>query len=145
MWVELTHKPPRVPLHRFVAKLAGPDPHEPVKLDGPNLAVSDLARLGRVGDQIDELFELAGLDEYLDLDLRYELHLVLGATEDLALSALAAVALDLGNGEAEYTGVAEGLFHLFELEGFDDGGDQVRHVVLLARSATDPTVTGSSM
>ena len=50
---------------------------------------------------VDDLVDLGGLDEHLDLDLGDEVDLVLGPPERLGLAALAAVALDFGDGEAE--------------------------------------------
>ena len=55
--------------------------------------------------------------------------------ERLGLAALAAVALDLADGEAEDAGAAQRLLHFFELERFDDCGHEMGHAVLLADGA----------
>ena len=74
------------------------------------------------------------VDEHLDLDLRDELDLVLVAAERLGLAALAAVALDLADGEAEDAGAPQRLLHLFELERLDDCGDEMSHACLSWRN-----------
>src|SRR5262249_30356044 len=119
--------------HRVVPEFARADPHEALEVDGPDLAVADLARPGGVGDEIDDLVGLARVDDDLDLYLGNELGLVLGAAEDLRLAALAPEALDLGDREAADTGGPQGLFDVLQLEGLDDGGDQVGHGSLLLR------------
>ncbi len=84
----LTCRPAGDPSDGFVPELAGADPHQPVEVDGPDLAVTDLPGAGRLGDQVDDLVGLAGVDEDLDLDLGHELRLVLRPTEHLGLAAL---------------------------------------------------------
>src|SRR5258708_709258 len=96
-------------------------PREGAVSDG---VVTLLAGTGRRRDQVDDLVHLAGFYQHLDLDLGDELHLVLRAPERLRLAALAPVTLDLADGEADQAGPAQGLLHLLELEGLDDGGDQ---------------------
>ena len=57
------------------------------------------------------------VDEHLDLHLGHELDLVLRAPERLGLAALAAVALDLADGEAEDAGAASASFTSSSLNG----------------------------
>ena len=63
------------------------------------------------------------LDHHLDLHLRQEVDHVLGAAVQLGVALLPAEALDLGHRQARHADVGQGLAHLFELEGLDDGGD----------------------
>ena len=67
----------------------------------------------------------------------HELDLVLVASERLGLAALAAVALDLADGEAEDAGAPQRFLHLLELERFDDCGHEMSHAVLLAECDAD--------
>ena len=80
---------------------------------------------------------VAALDEDLELDLRDEVDLVLRPPERLALAALAAEALDLGDGEAEGAAGLEGVLHLLELVRLDHRGDELDLMELLEWSGTD--------
>src|SRR5437899_9188968 len=81
---------PRSPGQRVGAHLAGTDPHHTVDLAYPELPVADLPRPRRFHDRVDDALDVAVVDDHLDLDLRHEVHLVLRAAVDLAVSPLAA-------------------------------------------------------
>ena len=85
----------------------------------------------RVADDLDHLVDVAGLGEHLDHDLRNEVDLVLVAAEGLGLAALAAVSLDLDDGEAEDAGAAKRFLDLFEFERLDDCGHEMSHALVL--------------
>src|SRR4029077_2456879 len=101
----------------------------------PDLSVADLAGPRRGSDEVDDLVGVGGLDQDLELHLRDEVDLVLRPPEGLGLAALTAVPLDLAHGEAEDAGPPQGLLHLLQLEGLDDGGDEIRHDEPPARPA----------
>ena len=88
------------------------------------LAVTDLAGSCRVGDGLDDLLGDVVVDGQFDLGLRQEVDDVLGAAVQLRVAALAPEALDLGDGDALYADVGDGLADVVELEGLDDRGDQ---------------------
>src|SRR3954470_23720482 len=64
--------PPRALLQGVRPALSGAHPHH--RLDGncPDLAVTDLARLRRLHDDVDHAVGVTVLDEHLDADLRHE-------------------------------------------------------------------------
>src|SRR5262245_6463033 len=111
-----------------VALLARAHAGHAVEGHAPDLAVADLPGAGRHRADVDDLLGLDRRDDDLEPDLGDELDGVLGAPEDLALAALAAVALQLADREAEHPRVAERFLHLLELVGLDDGGHEMGHV-----------------
>src|SRR5690349_3383070 len=122
--------PPRAPCSNgVVADLAGADPLQPVEAVGPDLPVADLAGLGGAGDDLDRLVRVGRVDDQLDLDLGDEVDLVLRAPEGLGLAALAAVALDLTDGEAHEPGALDGELDVVQLERLDDCGHEMWHVL----------------
>src|SRR6185312_11872848 len=107
---------------------AGADAHGVVEAEDENLAVADLAGLGGARDGRDHLVGLVGGDRDLDLDLRQEAHRVFGATIDFRVALLAPVALDLGDSQSLHAERGQGVTDLVELEGFDDGHDDLHGV-----------------
>ena len=103
-----TAKPPPTPTlttgasDGFIAQLAGADPHQPVQVDGPDLAVADLAGAGRRGDQVDDLVRPGWLSTSTSI-------LTLGTNSILysdprnisVLPPWRPIALDLGDGEPD--------------------------------------------
>ncbi len=59
--------------------------------------------------------------------------MVLGATVDFGLSLLTAEPLHLTDGQTLHAQRREGLAHVVELEGLDDGYDQLHVAALLPR------------
>jgi hypothetical protein len=57
--------------------------------------------------------------------LGQEVHGVFRAAVDFSVALLPAVALDLGDGHTVEADRREGVAHLFELEGLDDGDDEL--------------------
>src|SRR3954447_15630133 len=118
-------------LEGFGPDLSGADPHAPVDVDGPDLAVADLPGTGRGGDDVDHLVHVGRLDEHLDLDLGDEADLVLAPSERLGLAALTPVALHLRDRHADDPGSSEGVLDLLQLERFHNRCNEVNHAVSL--------------
>src|SRR4051812_28859654 len=72
-------------LQRCGVGLAGADAHGLVERDNEDLAVTDLAGLGRAGDRLNDPVDQGGIDCHLDLHLGQEVHCVLGAAVDLGV------------------------------------------------------------
>src|SRR6476619_6538309 len=66
--------------------LTGADAHGLIEVEHEDLAVADLAGLGRSGDGADDLVDLLVFDADLDLDLRQKAHGVFGAAVDLGVA-----------------------------------------------------------
>jgi len=92
-------------------------------LDGRNedLAVADLAGLGRLRDGFDDLVDVASACDDLDLHFRQEAHGVFRTPIDFGVALLPAVAFDLGDRHALNANVGQRRTDLFQLERFDDG------------------------
>src|SRR5262249_34329613 len=88
-----------------------------------DFSVSDAPRMGRLLDRLDGALHHLVLQHDLDLYLGQEVDDVLGAAVELGMALLPAEALGLGDGDAFDAGLVEGIFHLVELERFDDGLD----------------------
>ena len=63
--------------------------------------------------------------EHLDLHLRHEVHLVLGAAVHLGVAALAPEPLDVGGGQAVHADVAQRLLDLVDAVRLHDRGDEL--------------------
>jgi hypothetical protein len=79
--------------------------------------------LAALQDRLDAAVDVGVLDDDLDLHLGQEVDHVLGAAVQLGVALLAAETLHLGHGQAGHADLGQRLANLFELEGFDDGGD----------------------
>src|SRR5688500_5543026 len=115
------------PLERVVPGFAGADPDQAVDGDGPHLAVPDLARPGGLHHHVDDVVDVVGFDEYLELHLRDERHGVLGAPVHLRLAGLAAIALNLAGGHPQDPERPQGVSHVLEAVGLDDRRDEMHH------------------
>ena len=91
----------------------------------PDLAVTDAAGLRGLEDDVHDRRRVHVVDEHLDAALRHEVDGVLGTAVDLAVTALATVAVRLADRHALDAEGLEGLLHLVELVGLDDGGDEL--------------------
>ena len=109
--------------------------------DGENLAVADLAGLGRVADRLGDLVGLFLGDGDLDADLRQEVHRVFGAAIDFGVALLPAVAFDLGDGHALDADAEQGVADLLELERLDDGNDQLHGCAHPCSAALQPLIS----
>src|SRR6266403_309023 len=104
---------------------AGPDPQRVVDRRHKNLAVTDLAGARARGDDVHRLVGKIRRDGDFDPELRQKIHDIFGATIDLGVALLAAVALDLGDGHAGDPDRGECLAHLVKFEGFDNGNNEL--------------------
>src|SRR5688500_4459035 len=123
---------------------AGADADDLLQVENENLAVADLAGIGRALDGLDGLLEQLGLHRGLDLHLGQEIDHVLRAAVELGVAFLAAEALDLGDGDSLHPDRGERFAHLVELERLDDGGNEF-HGAPLAQKVllTDSTTVES--
>ena len=76
-------------------------------------AIQTAANSGKIGDGD------------LELDLRQEVHHVLGAAVQLGLALLPSEPLDLGHGNALHAHLGERFAHIVELERLDDRHDEL--------------------
>lgn len=85
---------------RFFAGLAGSDPDRLLQFGHEDLAVTDLASIGRFGDRLNDLVQQVVANGDLDLDLGQEVHHVFCATIELGVAFLPTEAFDFGDGYA---------------------------------------------
>src|SRR6266487_3660768 len=101
---------------RRLVGFAGADAHRVLETEHEDLAVADLAGLGRAGDGFGDFVDLVSGDRDFDLELGQEAHGIFGAPIDFGMALLAAIPLDFSDGQP----VAD----LVELEWLDDGHDE---------------------
>src|SRR5262249_36452983 len=106
-----------------------------------DLAVTDLAGARRGDHGVDDLVDVDLVGHHLDLDLRQELHRVLGTPVHLGVALLPSVALYLADGQAGHAERVQGLLHAVELVRLDDRGHQL-HAQSLSRSSHGGYLTG---
>ena len=104
-------------------------PVSPVDADGlfqvgdEDLAVADLAGVGRLGDRLHGGVEVGFLDGHFDLDLGQEVDHVLRTAIEFGMALLPPEALHLGDGDALHPDLGQRLADLIELERLDYGCD----------------------
>src|SRR6185312_942839 len=81
-----------------------------------------------LGDRGDDLVHHLRWDGDLDLDLGQEAHGVFGAAINFGVPLLTPVSLHLGDGESLHAERGQSVTDLVELEGFDDGHDDLHGV-----------------
>src|ERR1044072_2546672 len=86
-----------------------------------DLAVADLAGLGRCRDGLDCPVDEFRCNRDFDLELRQEADCIFGAAIDFGVPLLAPVALHLGYGQPLNTDRRKGFADLIELERLDNG------------------------
>src|SRR4051812_35930029 len=91
-----------------------------VEVDDEDLAVADLAGLGRAGDGLDGLVDLVRGDGDLDLDLGQEAHRVFSTAIDFRMAFLPAVSLDFRHRETVNANGGQGVPDFFEFEWLND-------------------------
>src|SRR5687767_4920327 len=116
--------------------LAGADANDFFQIEHEDLAVADLAGVGRFLDRLDRLLEQLRLDRGLDLHLGQEIDHVLGAAVELGVAFLPPEPLDLGDGDSLHADRRERFAHLVELERLDDCGNEF-HARLRSESLRD--------
>src|SRR5215213_1787860 len=105
---------------RCVIGLAGADSEHLLDVQHEDLAVADRAGLRDMLYGFDDPRRETGGRDDLDLDLRHQAGCIFRASIDLGMALLAAVALDLGDGQALDSDRGERFAHLVELEGLYD-------------------------
>src|SRR5687767_2143535 len=105
------------------ARLAGADADDFLDVGHEDLAVADLARLGRYADVAHERLHTVVVDHDLHLHLRLELDRVLRASVGLGVSALTAEPPHLGDRHAGDPELPQSLFDDVELERPDHSLD----------------------
>src|SRR5688572_17823214 len=91
---------PTRPLESVGTHLARPDPDELLDLRHPELAIPDLPGTGCLHDRVHDALRVGVVDHDLHADLRDEVDLVLRASIDLGVAALAPETLDVRGREA---------------------------------------------
>src|ERR1017187_991374 len=108
-------------VHSLIAPLPRTDAHGLVDGQYENLAIADLARLGRLQDRIDRgLHGAVGQDD-LQFQLGQKIHCVLAPAVDFGVTLLAPETLDLGDRHAFDAHACERFLDVFELERLDYG------------------------
>src|SRR5215470_4002318 len=108
--------------------LARADAHGVIETKDENLAVADLAGLGRRADGLDNLVDLVGIDGHFNLELWQEAHRIFSASVDFRVALLAPISLDFGDGHPVHPDAGQSVADLVELEGLDDGHDDFHGV-----------------
>src|SRR5690606_12384270 len=103
------------------AGFAGADADDLFDRRHEDLAVADLARVGRTDDGLAGLLHQAIAHHELDAHLGQEVHDILGAAIELGVALLPTKTLDLGYRQASDAHFRQRLANLVELERFDDG------------------------
>src|SRR5262249_48374605 len=110
---------------RVRAGFSGTDASHAFDGQDPDLAVADLARTRRLGDDLRDASRVIVLDEDLELHLGHEVDRVLGAAVHLRVTALTAEPLHLGHRESVYAELLDCGLDVVKLEGLDDPYDQL--------------------
>src|SRR5690606_33459900 len=113
----------RACLDRVGIGFAGTDADGLLQIDDEDLAVADLAGVGRLGDRLDHSIELVVGNRHVDLHLRQKVDDVLGTAIQLGVSLLSTEAFDFGDGDALYADFRQRLAYVVQLERLDDGSD----------------------
>src|SRR5690606_6693452 len=96
-----------------------------VHRDRPDLAVTDLAGLRRLDDDVGDHGRVRVVDEDLDADLGDQVDRVLGAAVDLGVALLAAVPAGLADRHAPHARGLERRLHVVETVRLDDSRDEL--------------------
>src|ERR1700761_2348375 len=91
-----------------------------VEVDDEDLAVADLAGLGRRRDGVDGLVDLVRSDSDFDLDLGQEAHRVFSTAIDFRMALLSAISFDFRHRKTMNADGGQGITDFFELEWLDD-------------------------
>src|SRR5262245_28756647 len=94
-----------------------------------DLAVADVAGLGRAREHGGDLVHETVGHHDLDLDLGEEVHRVLASAVELRVSLLPAEAPDLRDRHADDPDAGQSFLHVVELEGLDDGLDLLHGIL----------------
>src|SRR5579871_3350341 len=127
-------------LERVVPLLPGSHPDHRLHRDGPHLAVADPAGLRRLGDDVDQVVHVLVVANDFHSHLGHEVDLVLGASVDLGVTALPAVAARFTDCHAMYAECLKRRLDVVKLEGLDDSRNEPHGDHTLSFTATDCAV-----
>src|SRR5438093_5318635 len=116
-----------------VSALAGSDTKRLLERRDEHLPVPDAARLGRRGDQRDDLVGHRVGDDDFHLHLRQEVDSILAAAVHLRVAFLPAEPPHLAHGHADDAGAGQRFLHVVQLERLDDRLDLL-HALPSARA-----------
>src|SRR5476649_698383 len=102
---------------------AGTDANSLFQIDHKDLAVTDLAGVGRLGYRLDNPVKILVVNGDINLHLGQEVDHVFRAAIQLGVTLLPTEAFDLSNGNALHADLGQRLAHVVQLERLDDGSD----------------------
>src|SRR6516225_5651804 len=117
---------------------AGANADRVVDAEDKDLAVADMPGLRGRDDGLDGAFEHLARHRHLDLDLGQEGHRIFGAAIELRVALLAPISLHFGSRHSLHADRVESIADIFELEGFDDGDDDLHGRIQLLTSWPSP-------
>jgi hypothetical protein len=123
-------------LDGVVPALSGAHPYDGLDRHGPHLAVADPAGLGRLGDDVDEVFHVFVVANDLDPHLGDKVDLVFGTSVHLGVPALPAVSARFTDCHAVHAERLQRRLDLVEFEGLDDSRNEP-HVITLSFTTPD--------
>src|SRR5690606_25980899 len=135
-------------LDRVGTGFAGTDADGLLQVDDKDLAVADLAGIGRLADGLDDAVELVIVDGHVDLHLRQEVDDIFGATIKLGVALLPSEAFNFGDSDALDTDFGQRLADVVQFERLDDGSDSFHEtspVRWLAPEVLNPKASLSSV
>jgi hypothetical protein len=118
-------------LKRGLVGFAGPDADGVIERNHEDLAVADCAGFRNAHDGGRDLLDLVRCHRDFYLELRQEVHRVLGAAVNLGVTLLAAETLGLGDSKAMDADAHKRVPDLVELEWLDDGHDEFHEMIPL--------------
>src|SRR5213595_2547281 len=114
-------------LQRVLVALARADAHRRLDRIDEDLAVADVAGLGRAGDHFGDLVHEVVRNDDLDLDLGKEVDRLLAAAVELGVALLPAEAAHLRHGHPDHPDGGERLLDVVQLERLDNRLDLFHH------------------
>src|SRR3990167_1020860 len=105
------------------AGFAGTDADSLFQVDHEDLAVTDLAGVGRLGDGFNHAIQLVISNGHVDFHLRQKVDHVFSATVQLGVALLPTEAFHFSDGDALHADLRQGFAHVVQLERLDDGSD----------------------
>jgi hypothetical protein len=110
-------------LNRLVSSLLGADAHRVFHGENEDFSIADFPRLRGGDDRGDGFVGDRVADDDLDFHLGQKIDRVFAAAVDFGVTFLPAETFDFADGHALDAELGESVFHLLELEWFDDGFD----------------------
>nr|GFB21052.1 hypothetical protein [Tanacetum cinerariifolium] len=102
---------------------AGTDADGLFQIDHEDLAVTDLAGVGRFGYRFDNAVQILVVDRNIDLHLGEEVDYIFRTAVELGVALLTSEAFDFSNRDALHADFGQRLAYVVQLERLDDGSD----------------------